>query len=77
MGEPRPLDLMREQIVEAWGELLMARMDWARSPNADTIRAAVYAEARVNRLLERLWAGMSERQQHEASARPVQMLTAA
>ena len=77
MGEPRPLDVMREQIVEAWGELLMARMDWARSPNADTIRAAVYAEVRVNRLLERLWSGMSSSQQRDVAARPVRYLTAA
>ena len=77
MAEPRPLDVLREQLVEAWGELLMARIDWEHSPNAQTIDTAVYAEVRVNRLLERLWAGMSDKQQREASGRPVRMLTAA
>lgn len=68
---------MREQLVEAWGELLMARIDWEHSPNADSVRAAVYAEVRVNRLLERMWAGMSSKQQRDAASRPVRMLTAA
>lgn len=48
-----PLDALDAEIAGAWMELLDARADWARSSNADTIRAAVYAEARVNRLLER------------------------
>lgn len=48
-----PLDALDAEIAGAWMELLDARADWARSANADTIRAAVYAEARVNRLLER------------------------
>ena len=77
MGEPRPLDVLGQQISEAWGELLLARIDWARSPNAASISTAVYAEARVNRLLERVWAGMSSKQQAETKVRPVRMLTAA
>lgn len=77
MGEPRPLDVLAEQITDAWGELLMARVDWARSPNADTIRAAVYAEARVNRLLERLFGDMTDKQRKAADARPVRHLAAA
>lgn len=48
-----PLDVLDQQIADAWLELLGARADWAHSPNSDSIRTAMYAEARVNRLLER------------------------
>ena len=51
-----PLSALDDQIAEAWLELLDARQDFDHSPNADTQRAAVYAEARVNRLLERRYA---------------------
>ncbi len=77
MGEPRPLDVLGEQISEAWQELLTARCDWAKSPNADTIRGAIYAEGRVNKLLERMWTGMSDKQKRDVAARPVRYLTAA
>lgn len=77
MGEPRPLDVLAEQIAEAWDELLLARIQWARSPNADSIQVAMYAEARLNRLLERLFDSMSDKQKRAADARPVRSLTAA
>jgi hypothetical protein len=48
-----PLDVIDQQISEAWQELLLARMDASRSPNADTLRTEEYAELRVNRLLDR------------------------
>jgi hypothetical protein len=47
------LDVIDVQISEAYGELLMARADAARSPNADSIRTEEYAELRLNKLLER------------------------
>lgn len=77
MGEPRPLDVLREQIDEAWTELLAARADSSRSPNADSIQVEQYAQLRLNRLLERLWAGMSSKAKREAARRPVRTLTAA
>lgn len=77
MGEPRPLDVMAAQITEAWDELLLARIDYEYSANADTKRTSQYAELRVNRLLERLWAGMSSNQQRDVAARPIRYLTAA
>ena len=51
-----PLAGIDKDIAEAWLELLDARQDLDHSPNADSQRAAVYAEARVNRLLERRYA---------------------
>lgn len=71
MGEPRPLDVLATQIREAWQELLGARMDWARSPNAETIRTAMYAEARLNRLLERLHDTMPTDKQQAVKVRGV------
>jgi hypothetical protein len=44
------------QISEAYAELLLARADAARSPNADSMRTEEYAELRLNRLLERRYA---------------------
>lgn len=70
-SEPRPLDVMAEQITEAWDELLLARIDWSRSPNADTIRTEQYAELRLNRLLERLFSSMSDEQRQAVGARAV------
>ena len=48
-----PLDVIDEQIAEAWGELQCARMDYDHSPNADNQRTMAYAELRMNRLLDR------------------------
>jgi hypothetical protein len=48
-----PLDVIDTQIAEAYSELLMARADCTRSPNADSVRTEEYAELRLNRLLER------------------------
>lgn len=48
-----PYDVLDTQIVEAYAELLLARADASRSPNADSIRTEEYAELRLNRLLER------------------------
>ena len=47
-----PLAVLDTEIAIAWDELLEARHDAARSPNADSLRTEQYAEARVNRLLE-------------------------
>jgi hypothetical protein len=77
MGEPRPMDVLAEQINGAWDELLLARIDYEYSPNADNKRTSEYAELRVNRLLERVWAGMSDKQKRAVEKRPVRMLTAA
>jgi hypothetical protein len=48
-----PLDVLDTQIAEAYAELLLARADASRSPNADSLRTEQYAELRMNRLLER------------------------
>ena len=53
-----PLDVLDTQILEAYEELLLARVDANRSPNADSIRTEEYAEMRLNRLLERRHAAM-------------------
>lgn len=77
MGEPRPLDVLRAQVEEASFEMLLARADYVHSPNAHTTRAKDYAEARLDKMLERLWDGMTERQRHAARRRPVRELAAA
>jgi len=46
-------DVIDVQISEAYAELLLARADSTRSPNADSIRTEEYAEMRLNRLLDR------------------------
>ena len=51
-----PLAILDTEIAIAWDELLEARHDAARSPNADSIRTEEYAEHRVNKLLERRFA---------------------
>jgi hypothetical protein len=48
-----PIDV---EIREAWAELLDARQDFTHSPNGKTQHAAMCAEAKVNRLLERRFA---------------------
>lgn len=75
--EPRPLDVLRAQVEEAWYELIDARVDWNHSPNAHTVRAKDYAESRFDKALERLWAGMTVRQQAAVRRRPVRVLAAA
>lgn len=75
MGEPRPLDVLAEQISEAWAELLFARGEWTRSPNAESTQVAMYAEARLNRLLEQLFDSMSDKQKRAVDARPAWSLT--
>lgn len=52
-----PLAGIDREIADAWHELLGARADFEHSPNADSQRTAMYAEARLNRLLERRFAG--------------------
>lgn len=73
-SEPQPLDILGEQIADAWFELLAARADWARSPNADSIQVEQYAQLRLNRLLERLFDSMSEQQRVAVNARPVRQM---
>lgn len=65
------IDLLGTQITEAWNELLMARIDFDHSPNADTERTVIYAEGRVNRLLERVVGKMTPQQLAEAYERPM------
>lgn len=77
MGEPRPADVLGVQIAEAWAELQAARADASHSPNCDSLRVEQYAELRMNRLLDRLHAGMSDKQRQAAKRRPVRTLTTA
>lgn len=70
----QPLDVLGEQIADAWFELLAARADWAHSPNADSIQVEQYAQMRLNRLLERLFDSMSSEQRQAANVRSVRHL---